>query len=261
MKLRVLIVDDEPLAREGVRMHLEKEQDIEIIGECANAKSAIEAIANLQPDLIFLDIKMPKQTGFDVVKTIGVDKMPMVIFLTAYDKYAIEAFQINATDYLLKPINPELFSKSVERARSEFKKEAITRRTKQLSALLDGLSEQTTDSKQANRNEKIVVRSHGHVHFLRPEDILWVEAEGDYISLHTTEKNHLIRETMRNMEKRLVDHGFQRIHRSIIVKLDAIVKLSSLDTGDYQVLVSNGDKLKLSRSYRDTLFEKLNTGD
>ncbi len=263
--IRVLIVDDEPLAREGIQLHLAGHKDVHIVAECENAEQAISSIRRLQPDLVFLDIKMPGGTGFDVVKTIGSNNMPPVIFLTAYDQYAIEAFKINALDYLLKPINPDLFDESLNRARDEMEKQRITDKSRQLSALLQemdlgeaGLRGGRSEDVAEPQDQRIVVRSSGHVYFIKPEEVLWVQADGDYINLHTEKRSHLIRETMRNMESRLADHGFQRIHRSVIVKVNLISEMLTSEHGDYEVVLQNGAKLKMSRQYRETLFQQLN---
>ncbi len=258
MTIRVLVVDDEPLSREGVIMRLEQQDDIEVIGECGNGSDAIRRILADKPDLVFLDIKMPKFTGFDVIKAVGIEQMPLVIFLTAYDEFAIEAFQVNALDYLLKPINSGLFEESMTRARKELNSQRIADRSAQLKSLLNETSADSSGAlEHKGLNERIVVRAHGHVHFIKPEDIQWVEAEGDYINVHTESRSHLIRDTMRSMEQRLENHGFQRIHRSVIVKLALITELITLEGGDYEVVISNQQKLKLSRGYRDILFKKL----
>lgn len=258
MSLKILIVDDEPLAREGVRMHLQHEQDVEIVGECGNVDEAAAALAKEHVDLVFLDIRMPRHTGFDLISRIGTDNMPLVIFTTAYDEFAIRAFQVNALDYLLKPIDPLLFSESLNRARDALEQQSMQARTAKLNALLNEWQADDNGSPVASGDqERLVVRAHGHVHFIRPADIQWVEAEGDYITLHTADRSHLLRDTMRNMEQRLTPLGFQRIHRSVIVKLDIISELISNDNGDYQVVISSGQSLKLSRNYRDALFEKL----
>lgn len=262
MSINVIVVDDEPLAREGVLMRLGQESDINVIAECGNGSDAIRAILDKKPDLVFLDIKMPQVSGFDVIKAIGTEHMPLVVFMTAYDEFAVKAFQVNALDYLLKPLNSELFQECLSRIRAEVKKNKIAQRSSQLSALLnDEHISKDKDNTQfqdtSNHSERFVVRSHGHVHFLRTEDILWVEADGDYINVHTQVRSHLVRETMRNMEQRLLVHGFQRIHRSVIVRLDLIRELITTDSGDYEVVIEGGTKLKLSRSYKETLFQKL----
>ncbi|NQZ09510.1 MAG: response regulator transcription factor [Algicola sp.] len=271
MTIKVLIVDDEPLAREGVALRLEGQADMQVIGECSNGKDAITVILEKKPDLVFLDIKMPKVTGFDVVKSVGVEHMPQVIFLTAYNEFAVEAFRINALDYLLKPINGELFKNSLNRAREQISKSRIAHRSKQLSSLLSAHDEHqsaaftqniTTTANTDNaaitgNSDRMVIRSQGNVYFVNAMDIYWVEADGDYINIHTAQKSHLLRETMRKMEQRLQTHGFQRIHRSTIVKLSVISELSTSDNGEYEVILTNGTRLKLSRTYRDLLFEKL----
>ncbi|MFT5690943.1 MAG: two-component system LytT family response regulator [Oceanicoccus sp.] len=258
MTIRVLVVDDEPLAREGVILLLQHHADIDVIGECGNGSDAIRSILADKPDLVFLDIKMPKFSGFDVIKAVGIEQMPMVIFLTAYDEYAIDAFQVNALDYLLKPINGALFDESLARARKEINSQRIIDRSAQLKVLLTETAPHIdVETPPKEKSERIVVRAHGHVRFIKPEEIQWVEAEGDYINIHTEDKSHLVRDTMRNMEQRLEHHGFQRIHRSVIVKLALISELITLDSGDYEVVIANGSKLKLSRGYRDSLFKKL----
>jgi two-component system LytT family response regulator len=256
--INVLIVDDEPLAREGLRMHLTGHKDVHVVGECENAQQAIENILQLQPDLVFLDIKMPNGSGFDVIKTLGSNNIPLVIFLTAYDQFAIDAFKVNALDYLLKPINPVLFDESLNRARNELERNRISAKSKQLSALINDMGLSTPTHQQTKEQQRIVVRSSGHVYFLRPEEIIWVQADGDYIHLHTDNRSHLIRETMRHMEQRLIIHGFHRIHRSAIVRMSLISEMITSDNGDYEVILSNGEQIKMSRHYRDTLLEKLN---
>ena len=264
--IRTIIVDDEPLAREGICLNLQGHKDVLVLEQCQNAQEAIESIRRLKPELVFLDIKMPGGTGFDVITTIGTHNMPLVIFLTAYDKYAIDAFKINALDYLLKPINPDLFDESLNRVRNEIEKEHISAKSQQLTTLLNEMAMPVSKINQSDKNarqqenddERIVVRSSGHVHFIRPDDIIWVQADGDYIHLNTQNRSHLIRETMRNMETRLTPHGFQRIHRSVIVRVKQITEMITSDQGDYEVVLQTGQRLKMSRQYRETLFNLLN---
>ncbi|MEM9530303.1 MAG: LytTR family transcriptional regulator DNA-binding domain-containing protein [Pseudomonadota bacterium] len=248
MTLRVLIVDDEPLAREGVALLLDEAPDVEIIGQCETGAEAVKAINRSPPDLVFLDIKMPRIGGFDVIRSVGPDKMPPVIFLTAYEEYALEAFRVHALDYLLKPLDPERFRDSLERARTELGKSSLAGQASKLRALLNG------DALADDGRDRLVVRSNGHVYFLRPEHIIWVMANGDYVTLYADEKEHLVRDTMSRMEKRLRPQGFRRIHRSAIVNLEHITELIANDSGDYQVVLSNGTQLKLSRTYRDELY-------
>lgn len=264
MTIKVLIVDDEPLAREGVVLRLESEEGIEIIGEAANGSDAIRSILSLQPDLVFLDIKMPKVNGFDVVNAVGPQHMPPVIFLTAYDEYAIEAFKTHAIDYLLKPIDNARFKESLQHAREHILKNAIAARSEQLTNLLTQTESLTTkpvghhNAHQDNIHERLVIRSNGHVYLLESKDIYWVEAEGDYVSVHTPQKSHLVRETMKNMESRLHTQGFQRVHRSSIVNLAYVRELISLDSGEYQIILRDNTCVKMSRNYRDILYQRLN---
>jgi two-component system LytT family response regulator len=263
MTISVLIVDDEPLAREGVALHLQDEKEFSIIGECENGSDAIRSILSLKPDLVFLDIKMPKVNGFDVVNAVGSQHMPPVIFLTAYDEYAIEAFNTHAIDYLLKPIDRIRFKECLDHARDQILKNAISKRSEQLTQLLSqtqGLSSLTTTNQTSTlvQNERLVIRSNGHIYLLKSEDIYWIEAEGDYITVHTPQKSHLVRETMKNMEARLNEQGFQRVHRSSIVNLSYVRELISLDSGDYQIILRDCTCVKLSRNYRDILYQRLN---
>ncbi len=262
MTLRVLIVDDEPLAREGVALLLAREEGIDVIGESASGSEAISAIKTHKPDLVFLDVNMPKISGFDVIKAIGVKLMPMVIFLTAYDEFAVKAFQVNAIDYLLKPINGAYFKEAISKAKQALSTRELEHRANQLSILLNTplsteAAEPDSEIKSELKNERLVIRSSGHLHFLKPVDIQWVEACGDYVNIHAVDKKHMIRETMRNMEEQLSPYGFQRIHRSAIVRLDSVRELKSLDSGEFQVTTDNGTLLKLSRNYREAFFLKL----
>jgi two-component system, LytTR family, response regulator len=256
MKMRVLIVDDEPLAREGIVFQLRNESDVEIVAECEDGSAAIEAIRRHKPDLVFLDIKMPKVSGFNVIEQIGSSNMPLVIFLTAYDEHAVEAFRLNALDYLLKPIDKARFQESLQKARKQLQKDRMSAQGEQLEQLLAAMrnSGKTTEPAVPPR---IPVKLGSSIQFLHPDDLLWVEAEGDYVNVHTTARSHLVRETMLVMEKRLEPYGFQRIHRSAIVNLDKITKLVAAENGDYEVLMTNGLPLKIGRNYREALFSRM----
>ncbi|TQV86865.1 LytR/AlgR family response regulator transcription factor [Aliikangiella coralliicola] len=260
MKIRVLIVDDEPLAREGVLLRIERHTDIEVVGECGNGSDAIRSILSLKPDLVFLDIKMPKVTGFDVINAVGVERMPTVIFLTAYDEHAIEAFRIHAADYLLKPVEDERFEESLAHAKEEIFKNRISNRGQQLSELLNAAlpAPPLANQGESQTQDRLVIRSGGHVYLLKAEDIYSIKAEGDYVSVHTLKKTHLVRETMKNMEQRLTSQGFQRVHRSCIVNLEYVRELIAQDSGDYQIILRDDTRVKLSRNYRDALYERLN---
>lgn len=256
MKMRVLIIDDEPLAREGIVFQLRNESDVEIVGECEDGSAAIEAIKRQKPDLVFLDIKMPKVSGFNVIEQIGSSNMPLVVFLTAYDEYAVEAFRLNALDYLLKPIDRARFQQSLQKARKQLQKDRLSTQGAQLEQLLTAMRN-TGKPIEPEVPPRIAVKLGGSIQFLHPDELLWVEAEGDYVNVHTTARSHLVRETMLAMEKRLEPYGFQRIHRSAIVNLDKIAKLAAAENGDYEVLMTNGLPLKIGRNYREALFSRM----
>jgi two-component system, LytTR family, response regulator len=253
MRIRTVIVDDEPLAREGVALALRGYDDVEVIAECADGGAAIRAIRELAPDLVFLDIKMPGLSGFDVVEAVGPARMPVVIFLTAYEEHAARAFRVNAVDYLLKPIDEDDFGESLDRARRRITQNDLLKHRDQLRELLDDLAGPRT----ADTPGRIVVRTTGRVHFLDPREIDWVEASGDYVTIHAAGQDHLIRESMKSMEARLRDHGFRRIHRSSLVNVGSIRELVIDDHGEYRVVLRNGTVLRLGRSYKDALYASL----
>jgi len=251
MKLRVLIVDDEPLAREGVALALGDEQDIDVVGACEDGESAVRAIQELDPDLVFLDIKMPGRTGFEVIEAIGTERMPAVVFLTAYEEHALEAFRVNAIDYLLKPIDTAEFRRALARAKQAIASRDWRARAEGLEHLLARVRS------DAGAPERIVVRTSGRVYLLAPEEITWVEADGDYVTIHTPRKAHLVRESLKEMERQLADHGFRRIHRSALVNLRCIRELVAKDSGDHDVVLQDETTLRLSRSHKDALFAAL----
>lgn len=248
-KIRALICDDEPLARERIRRYLGSEPDIETVGECANGQQAVEALARLAPDLMFLDIQMPEMDGFGVLKAMGPQKIPVVIFVTAYDKYALRAFEVHALDYLLKPFNRDRFRKALGRARAQLEHDNHGQLDQRLLTLLEDLK---TDHKYLDR---LVVRSVGRVFFLKTDEIDWIEAAGNYVRLHVGREGHLLRETMSHLEAKLNPDKFLRIHRSTLVNIDRIKELQPLFSGDYTVTLRDGRQLTLSRSYRDKLLE------
>ena len=243
-KLRVLIVDDEPLARDGVRIHLQREADIDIVGEAADGNAAVSAIRSLAPDLVFLDVQMPGLDGFDVIEEIGVVRMPGVVFVTAYDEFALRAFEAHALDYLLKPFDGERFRKALTRARAAVR----TRHRRHLEErLVAMLQERNQESPSLDR---IIVRSGGRIVVLRSEELDWIEAAANYVRLHVGGRNYLLRETMAGIEKKLDPDQFVRIHRSTIVRIDRIRELEPLQQGDYLLKLSDGSRLTSSRGYR-----------
>ncbi len=247
---RVLIVDDEPLARERLRMLLQDEPGIDVVGEAGDAGSAAEAIASLSPDLVFLDVQMPGATGFDVISAVGADKMPMVIFVTAYDRYALRAFEVHALDYLLKPFDRERFRHALGRARHQLDGRSSGDLERRLLAIVG-------DLKAHGKTDRFVVKAGGRVFFVRADEIDWIEAAGNYVKLHVGNETHLFRETMNAVEARLDADMFFRIHRSHIVNIERIRELQPWFNGEYVVFLKNGTRLTLSRGYRERLQERV----
>jgi two-component system LytT family response regulator len=243
-----LIVDDEPLARERIRDLLQTDEDVQVIGECADGKAAVEAIEQQKPDLLFLDVQMPKLDGFGVLEAVVPEEMPVAIFVTAYDRYALRAFEVHALDYLLKPFDRERFQHAVQRAKGQLAKQKNGELNQRLVALLE-------DVKQQKPLERLVIKSSGKVYFLRIEEIDWIEAAGNYLKLHVGEETHLYREKLSALEARLDAEQFLRIHRSTIVNVERIQELQPWFHGDYVVMLRNGQQLTMSRSYRHKLQE------
>ena len=246
--IRTLVVDDEPLARDKIKGFLSEEPDIELVAECDNGLSAVNAIREKNPDLVFLDVQMPELNGFGVLKEVGDDEAPAVIFVTAFDQYALQAFEVHAMDFLLKPFDRSRFRTAVERARTQIVGQQTGHLRDRLSALLEDLE----DRKFLDR---MVVKARGRVYFLKVDDIDWIEAAANYVKLHTGAESHTIRETMTNLEEHLDPQKFMRIHRSTIINIDRIEELRQLFHGDYAVVLKGGKSLAVSRGYRD----KLNT--
>ncbi|HEU4874173.1 MAG TPA: LytTR family DNA-binding domain-containing protein [Pyrinomonadaceae bacterium] len=255
-KIRTLIVDDEPLARRNLRVLLEKDPQIEIIDECRNGREAVKAINTLSPDLIFLDIQMPEMDGFDVLAHVGPEHIQGIIFVTAFDQYALKAFDVHALDYLLKPFDDERFAHALRRAKAQIEAHEINRLSKRLLALLEEReSERKTDQKEYLT--RLMLKDSGRVRLLKVEDIDFVEADGNYAKLHVGRTTHLLREKMNDLEGRLDPARFVRIHRSIIVNLDRIKEMHPHFNGDYIVVLEDGRQLRLSRTRREQLEARL----
>ncbi|HMI57212.1 MAG TPA: LytTR family DNA-binding domain-containing protein, partial [Gemmatimonadaceae bacterium] len=222
--IRTLIVDDEPLARRGIRARLTA-ADIETVGECDGGRAAIDAIRVLAPDLVFLDVQMPEVDGFAVVQSIGTERMPVVIFVTAFDAHALHAFDCHALDYLLKPIDDVRFAEALTRAR------------------------QCVRDRASRMADRIAVRDRGRVALLDPRDIEWVAADGDYVRIHASARSYLVRETLTVMAERLCAPRFVRIHRSTIVNVEQIGELRPMPNREFVVVLRDGTKLRSSRSY------------
>jgi two-component system LytT family response regulator len=250
-KIRTMVVDDEPVARERMVGLLQQEKDIELVGEYADGQQAINAIQAQHPDLVFLDVQMPACDGFGVIEQVGADRMPAVVFVTAYDEYALKAFEVHAIDYLLKPFGRDRFQQTLQHAREHLERRRAGDLGRRLLALVQDIKPEPT------KLDRLVVKSGGRVFFLRTDEIDWIEAAGNYVRLHLSEDSHLFRETMNNMESRLDTRRFVRIHRSRIVNTDRIKELQPWFNGEYVVVLQNGTRLTLSRGYREKLQERL----
>lgn len=256
-ELRALIVDDEPLARERLRTLLADDPGVTIVGECADGASAVEAVRELTPDLVFLDVQMPELDGFEVLDRVGASRMPAVIFVTAYDEYAIRAFDVHALDYLLKPFERARFERALRRAREHLARGGAETLTHRLRALLEELTPARSIEEAREAQDRLVVKSRGRIAIVRPEELEWVEAAGNYVRLHVANESHLMRETMTRMAERLPTGEFLRVSRSAIVRVDHIKALKRRDHGEYTIVLRDGTKVKSSRSYADELNELL----
>jgi len=251
VKIRTLIVDDEPLGRERIGSLLSGDPEIEVIGECADGRQAVAAIEEGKPDLVFLDVQMPELDGFGVLEAICAGRMPVIIFVTAYDRYAVQAFEVHALDYLLKSFDKERFAAALRRAKEEIRHSREGALSERLTELLEDLQA------KKERLTRLVIRSAGRIVFLRVEEIDWIEAADNYVRVHAGLEAHLIRETLQSLEKRLDPAIFLRIHRSSLVNLNRILELQPIFHGDYAVKLIDGTELTLSRNYREKLLEPL----
>ena len=250
--IRVLIVDDEPIARRGIRHQLRGEADLEVIGECGDGAAAIDAITGLAPDLVFLDIQMPEVGGFDVVEAIGVARMPAVVFVTAYDEHALRAFDVHAVDYVLKPIDRHRFRTAVERARRrlahapgqqlEERELSLDRR---IAAALEELGRPAHDYAK-----RLAIKGDGRVMLVDVDEVDRLEAAGNYVEVHSGARHHLVRETMASLEARLDPSRFVRVSRSSIVNATRVRELQPMFNGDFVVVLRDGTKVAGSRRYR-----------
>jgi|SRR5579863_1866604 len=253
MTMRAIIVDDEELARRGIRTLLQRAGDVEIVSECGNGDEAIRAISAAEPELVYLDIQMRGKSGFDVIAALPKIKCPHVVFVTAFDRFAVRAFEIHALDYLLKPVKEERFNASLARARAavaEAHDDSMMRRFWQMATELRASSGRDLLPPMTDR---IPVKTQGRVMIVNVAEIDWVEADGDYVSVHAGAKSWLLRETIAAAEARLALSGFVRIHRSTLVNINRVRELLPLSKGEFTVVLLGGTELKLSRNYRFAL--------
>lgn len=254
-RIRTIIVDDEPAARRGVRLLLEQDPEIELVGEAGNGSEAAALIQRVRPALAFLDVQMPGGDAFETLARVGTAAAPVIVFVTAYDEHALRAFEVNAIDYLLKPYDDARFRAALERAKGAVRQrhgEAVDARLHQL------VRELETTRRRAGASGRVVVKTAGEILFLNADEIDWIEAEGDYVKFHAGNRSYLMRETMTQLEARLDPQQFVRIHRSAIVNLDRVQKLSPSFGGEYAVILRDGTKLKLSRGYHARIAALVN---
>ena len=233
--IRTIIVDDEPLARENLMLRLQDLSACEVVAQCSGGRDTLQAIDHHQPDVLFLDIQMPDMDGFEVVDRIPSDKMPVIVFVTAYDQYALEAFKVHAMDYLLKPFSTKRFETAWAHAQEQVLR---LRQDRNHPHPLGG---------------RLVVKNGGRISFLKVDDIDWIEANGDYAKIHCDQRTYLLRKTLSELAARLEGGGFSRISRSVIVNLDRVSALAHLKRGEYQIELRGGTHVKLTRSYRSQL--------
>jgi two-component system LytT family response regulator len=251
--IRVLIVDDEPIARRGIRKLL-AEHNTDVVGECGNGEQAVAAIRRLHPDLVLLDIEMPELDGFGVIEDVGLEAMPDVLFITAYDEYAVKAFEVHAIDYVLKPIDPVRFHTAYERALQRLQREGSADLKRRMGSVLEQLERGSADAPFARR---MVIKEGGRIFFIDTTEINWIEAAGNYVKLHVGNATHMRRDTMTKLLERLDPAEFVRIGRSVIVNVNSIVDLSPLFKGSYVVQLKDGTELISSRRYRDRIVNFL----
>ncbi len=245
-KIRVIIVDDEALAREAIRAAVSQSGDIEIINECANGFEAVQAVQRFKPDLIFLDIQMPKLDGFDVVELLG-KEAPAIIFVTAYDEYALRAFEAEALDYLLKPVSSQRLQKSMERVREQLRSKVPREMDRLINHHQENMAPLT----------RILIRDGMDIHILPPGDIIYVEAKEDYVKFHTEQRGYMKLEKMSDLERKLDPRNFCRIHRSYLLNIDYLVKIEPYSKDSRIAKLKNGESLPISRSGYNRLMELL----
>lgn len=263
-KLKAIIVDDEPLARRGLRLRLDNMGDVEVLAECSNGREARERVRELHPDVVFVDIQMPGINGLQLVQQLAEEELPQIVFVTAYDQYAVEAFEVNAVDYVLKPIEEERLATALQRVRDKIASADIASQREQL---LEAVADLTQESPEALEQklmagdfqemagsrypEKIAIKDSGKITLVPAREIDWIDAAGDYMCVHANGETHVMRITMKELEQQLDPKVFQRIHRSTIVNLTRVREICAHINGEYHLVLNNGERLKMSRSYKN----------
>jgi two-component system LytT family response regulator len=260
MTIRVLIVEDEPLARDRLRQCLSAEPDVEILRECTDGKQATQAIRELQPDVVFLDVQIPEMNGFAVLKATRRADRPLVVIVTAYGEYALLGFEVNAVDYLLKPFDEERFRETMRRLRSQLSRSRDAEISRDLLDAFDRFRAASPETPRRPPNDaessltRIIVREAGRVFFLKTDDIAWLEAAGNYARAHIGDQVHLVRTSLKDLEAKLPQGQFARIHRGIIVNLEHVREIQPFLHGDYRVILNDGSVLRMSRRYRSAVL-------
>lgn len=259
MPIRTLLVDDEEIARRGLRVRLDRAKEIEIVGECQNGAEAIESINLLSPDLVFLDVQMPELSGFDVLRSMRPKVMPYVVFVTAFDQYALRAFEVHALDYLLKPIDDERFAATLRHACGIVLGARDGAYARQIAEAIASLSRKDAPAVEQAGTDRLAIPVGDRVMIIRVAEIDWIEAADNYVSIHVGKKAWLLRETISALEQRLKPKGFARIHRSTIVNAQRVTELRSLSNGEFAIVLADGTSLRMSKSYRAVLDQLVGT--
>jgi len=246
-KLRAAIVEDEPPARVGLRTLLSADPEVEIVAECGTVDEALAALQKTRPDVVFLDVQLARRTGFDLLAALGASRPPAVVFVTAFDRHAVRAFDVEAVDYLLKPFDDQRFAQALARAKGRVRQVRAKSLAEQLAATLAPASHAPTPPRT------LLLKDGARSMFLREDEIDWIEAQDYYVEIHAAGAAHLHREPLRDLEARLDPKRFVRIHRSAIVQIDRIRQLQSLPSGDAAVILRDGTELRVSRSRRDAI--------
>ena len=255
--ISVIVVDDEPLAREGVKALLSREPGVEVVQVCASGQTAVKAIVDLDPDIVFLDVQMPGMSGFDVIRTVGADRMPFIIFTTAYDRYALDAFAAHAVEYLLKPFSDERFSEALSRGKSAVRDHHMAQLGEKLAGLLDQIGSVQLSDAAREPAQRITVRGTGKTYFVPVSEIDWIQGADYYANVHAGGRQHLVRESLASLAARLDKRTFIRVHRSAIVNVQRVREIRSAVNRESFVVLHDGTKVRLARGARARLEELL----
>jgi len=257
--MRTLIVDDEAVARNGLQKMLTSVEELTVIGEASTGREAVEAIRSKRPDLVFLDVQMPEMNGFEVLQTVGVDELPIIVFVTAYDQYALRAFEVHAVDYLLKPFTDRRLQEAVAQAQRQFERDKTAALANHIEALLDRLDDDSPSAGDLSDEplQRGPVKKRHRITFVDVDDVDWLEAADNYVELHLEDDTHLVRSTLSEMEERLPADQFVRIHRSAIVNIERIRELHPRGSGDCVIVLDDGTRLRSSRTYSERRKEAL----